>query len=108
MPPPTKHDLNHNEALRIYVLERDLHRCQWPGCGMADKVDVLFVLETIGQNEPVSQFYQNGITVCPKHMEIANLHEKMFGPLVYDLIQLVEFESDLKVHEKNYKDILRK
>ncbi|MBI2428585.1 MAG: hypothetical protein HYV29_07300 [Ignavibacteriales bacterium] len=37
----------------------------------------------------------------------ARLHDKAFGPLVYDLIQLVEFENDLKATEKMYKDLLK-
>jgi hypothetical protein len=40
-------------------------------------------------------------------METVNLHEKTFGPLIYDLIQLVEFEQDLHTTEKVYKNLLK-
>ena len=41
-------------------------------------------------------------------MDIVNLHDKAFGPLIFDLIQLVEFERDLDRTERTYKDILNK
>jgi hypothetical protein len=81
--------------------------CQWPGCGSALNIDVLFLIETensvAGGDAP---YYKNGVTLCPKHMEIVNLHDKAFGPLIFDLIQLVEFERDLQETEKVYKGIL--
>lgn len=107
MPPPTKHGPNFNEDMRKYIYQRDRMCCQWPGCGTTLNVDVLFVVETDNGGQTNSPFYKNGITLCPKHLEIVNLHDKAFGPLVYDLIQLVEFENDLKATEKMYKDLLK-
>ena len=105
---PNLHNANHNDAIRNYVMQRDNYRCQWPGCASKHKVEILFLLETSENELLTERFYQNGIMLCAKHMEIVNLHEKTFGPLVYDLIQLVEFESDLNETEKVYKDILKR
>ena len=81
--------------------------CQWPGCKSTDKIDVLFLVETDrGETEDIP-VYSNGITLCQKHMDTVNLHNKAFGPLIYDLIQLVEFENDLQATEKMYKEILK-
>jgi hypothetical protein len=91
-------------ALREYVLQRDKNVCQWPGCGKREDVDVLFILET-GQEENVDAF-QSGITLCRVHMDTVNLHEKTFGPLMYDLIRLVEFEQSLHDTEQTIKSIL--
>lgn len=107
MPPPTQHGPNFNEELRTYVFQRDKGCCQWPGCGNTYDVEVLFIVETENGGSQSSPFYKNGITFCQKHLDIVNLHDKAFGPLVYDLIQLVEFENDLKATEKMYKDLLR-
>jgi hypothetical protein len=107
MPPPKTHGPNHNEDIRRYVLLRDKKCCQWPGCGASMVIDVLFVVETSNGGEKESPFYKNGIALCPKHMETVNLHEKTFGPLIYDLIQLVEFEQDLHTTEKVYKNLLK-
>ncbi len=94
-----------NDRLRAYIVERDHSKCRWPGCGSNDELEVLFITEDDGTQEqpPV---YQNGITLCAKHKEVVMLQEKMFAPLVYDLIQLVEFEHDLVLTEKTYKEIL--
>ncbi|MCX6139158.1 MAG: hypothetical protein NTV54_16880 [Ignavibacteriales bacterium] len=91
-------------VLREYVLQRDKNICQWPGCGRKENVDVLFILET-GHDENVEGF-QNGITLCRVHMDTVNLHEKTFGPLMYDLIRLVEFEQNLHDTEQTIKSIL--
>jgi hypothetical protein len=107
MAPPKKNDQTHNEEIRSYVLTRDKHVCQWPGCGNTTKVEVLFLLETDASGRGDSSFYKNGVTLCPKHLELVNLHDKAFGPLIYDLIQLVEFEIDLNQTEKVYKEILK-
>jgi hypothetical protein len=109
MPPPTNNTHRHNDDVRQYVLRRDNKCCQWPGCGSALNIDVLFLIETEGA--PASSgslFYKNGVTLCPKHMDIVNLHDKAFAPLIFDLIQLVEFERDLQETEKVYKGILSK
>ena len=107
MAPPDKNIPAHNNEMRKYVLKRDNMCCQWPGCGSAVNVDVLFLIETEnGNSSESSLFYKNGVTLCPKHMEIVNLHDKAFGPLIFDLIQLVEFERDLQETEKVYKEIL--
>ena len=99
----------HNEEMRKYVLKRDKMCCQWPGCGSTLNIDVLFLIETENGNPPESApMYKNGVTLCPKHMEIVNLHDKAFAPLIFDLIQLVEFERDLQETEKVYKEILNK
>jgi hypothetical protein len=34
------------------------------------------------------------------------MHEKTFAPLIYDLIQLVEFENELILTERTVKGIL--
>lgn len=109
MPPPTGNTFSHNDDVRKYVLKRDHLSCQWPGCGSIQNVDVLFLVETEhGQPAPTAPVYKNGVTLCPKHMEIVNLHDKAFGPLIFDLIQLVEFERDLVETEKVYKGILNR
>lgn len=109
MAPPNKKKPAHNEEMRRYVLKRDNMCCQWPGCGNTLSIDVLFLVETEnGSPEGNSPFYKNGVTLCQRHMEIVNLHDKAFGPLIYDLIQLVEFERDLQETEKVYKDLLSK
>ncbi|MCK9409135.1 MAG: hypothetical protein WCX28_14340 [Bacteriovoracaceae bacterium] len=109
MPPPTNNKPTHNEEMRKYVLRRDNMCCQWPGCGSTLNIDVLFLIETEnGSSTKDSLFYKNGVTLCPKHMEIVNLHDKAFGPLIFDLIQLVEFERDLQETEKVYKELLSK
>ncbi|MHB1050316.1 MAG: hypothetical protein ACYC09_09580 [Bacteroidota bacterium] len=107
MPPPTTYGPEHNDDVRKYVLRRDRNACQWPGCGASMVVDVLFVVETNNGGQKESPYYKNGITLCTKHMEMVNLHEKAFGPLIYDLIQLVEFEQDLHTTEKVYKNLLK-
>jgi hypothetical protein len=107
MAPPKKNITIHNEEMRKYVLNRDNKCCQWPGCGTTMGIDVLFLIETEnGDTKERSRKYKNGITLCSKHMDIVNLHDKAFGPLVFDLIQLVEFERDLQETEKVYKEIL--
>jgi len=109
MAPPNKNIPTHNEEMRKYVLKRDNKCCQWPGCGSSVSIDVLFLIET-ENGDPSAQaaMYKNGVTLCPKHMEIVNLHDKAFGPLIFDLIQLVEFERDLQETEKVYKELLNK
>lgn len=107
MAPPYKNSPLHNDEMRKYVLKRDKMCCQWPGCGSTLNIDVLFLIETENGNSPDgSMYYKNGVTLCPKHMEIVNLHDKAFGPLIFDLIQLVEFERDLQETEKVYKELL--
>ena len=107
MIPPLSHGPNHNDNIRQYVYKRDRMCCQWPGCGDTLNADVLFLIETEnGQHQDPPQ-YKNGITLCPKHMEMVNLHDKAFGPLIFDLIQLIEFENDLRTTEKMYKDLLK-
>ncbi|MEI7906753.1 MAG: hypothetical protein WCI84_05290 [Bacteroidota bacterium] len=107
MATPKKNKSTHNEEIRTYVLKRDNKRCQWPGCGSMPDTEVLFLIETENGNPAAgSQKYKNGVTLCPKHMEIVNLHDKAFGPLIFDLIQLVEFERDLQETEKLYKELL--
>lgn len=108
MPPPKLNNAEHNDDMRRYVLRRDKNCCQWPGCGSAGDVDVLFLIETEREADAGTAMYKNGITLCPKHMETVNLHDKAFGPLVFDLIQLVEFENDLQATEKMYKEILKR
>ncbi|MFA5832445.1 MAG: hypothetical protein WDA22_03105 [Bacteroidota bacterium] len=109
MAPPNKNTPKRNEEMRKYVLRRDKMCCQWPGCGSTLNIDVLFLIETDNETPPDnSLFYKNGVTLCPKHMEIVNLHDKAFGPLIFDLIQLVEFERDLQETEKEYKELLSK
>ena len=104
---PNKKNVRSNGEVRLHVLQRDHQACQWPGCKSTENVDVLFLVETDKrQNEDVP-VYSNGITLCQQHMDIVNLHDKAFGPLVYDLIQLVEFENDLQATEKMYKAILK-
>ena len=34
------------------------------------------------------------------------MHDKTFAPLIYDLIQLVEFENELNITEKTFKGLL--
>jgi hypothetical protein len=68
---------------------------------------VLFIVETNDTNEGQRPVYDNGVMLCPKHMEMVNLHGKTFGPLIYDLIRLVEFENDLEETEQIVKDILK-
>ncbi len=109
MPPPSNRHSSHNDDIRRYVLQRDKKCCQWPGCGSASGIDVLFLIETEnGSPAQGETLYKNGVTLCPKHMDIVNLHDKAFGPLIFDLIQLVEFERDLDRTERTYKDILNK
>lgn len=109
MPPPNNNKPTHNDEVRKYVLRRDNMCCQWPGCGSALNIDVLFLIETDAVAMPKgSPHYKNGVTLCPKHMEIVNLHDKAFAPLIFDLIQLVEFERDLQETEKVFKGILNK
>lgn len=91
-------------VLREYVFRRDKNSCQWPGCGVQDGVDVLFILED--EKEKEGERFQNGITLCRAHMDIVNLHDKTFGPLMYDLIRLVEFEQNLQDTEQTIKSIL--
>ncbi|MFA6468038.1 MAG: hypothetical protein WCW35_04010 [Bacteroidota bacterium] len=106
---PNQKKPSHNEKIREYVMKRDNRCCQWPGCGSTLNVDVLFLIETDNGNpSDAPLLYKNGVTLCPKHMEIVNLHDKAFGPLIFDLIQLVEFERDLQETEKVYKEILNK
>ncbi|KAB2922023.1 MAG: hypothetical protein F9K22_12710 [Bacteroidetes bacterium] len=107
MPPPTTYGPDHNDEIRRYVLRRDRQTCQWPGCGATQHADVLFMIETDNGGRNESPFYKNGLLLCPKHMEMVNLHDKAFGPLIYDLIQLIEFEQDLQTTEKVYKDLLK-
>ncbi|MFA6541590.1 MAG: hypothetical protein WCT99_08300 [Bacteroidota bacterium] len=107
MPPPKLNSATHNDDMRQYVLRRDKNCCQWPGCGSVNEVDVLFLIETERDADAGAPTYKNGITLCPKHMDTVNLHDKAFGPLVFDLIQLVEFENDLQATEKIVKDLLR-
>jgi len=102
MPIPTN---DKDNVLRAYILARDKHRCQWPGCADPESPEVLLLVESNGRGED-HDVLQNGITFCKKHMEIVMLHEGTFAPLVYDLIRLVEFENDLKITEKTYKGIL--
>jgi hypothetical protein len=99
MPSPSTHIPNQNELLRAYILERDHLRCQWPGCGAATATEVLFIVEN-GKNE------ENGVTLCRKHLDTVMMHEKTFAPLIYDLIQLVEFENELTLTERTVKGIL--
>lgn len=109
MPPPNNKKPTHNDEVRKYVLGRDNMCCQWPGCGSTLNIDVLFLIESETVPAPKgSPLYKNGVTLCPKHMEIVNLHDKAFAPLIFDLIQLVEFERDLQETEKVYKGILNK
>lgn len=105
MPPPRTNSSNQNELLRAYVLERDRLRCQWPGCGAAEAPEVLFIVEN-GQNQENGQQYQNGVTLCRKHLDTVMMHDKTFAPLIYDLIQLVEFENELNITEKTFKGLL--
>jgi len=105
MPPPQTNSSNQNELLRAYVLERDHVRCQWPGCGTTSSPEVLFIVEN-GQNQENGQRYQNGVTLCRKHLDTVMMHDKTFAPLIYDLIQLVEFEKELNITEKTFKGIL--
>lgn len=105
MPPPNTNGPNQNELLRSYVLERDHLRCQWPGCGATTAPEVLFIMEN-GLNQENGQQYQNGVTLCRKHLDMVMMHEKIFAPLVYDLIQLVEFENELIIAERTVKGIL--
>jgi hypothetical protein len=105
MPPPSTHSPNQNELLRAYILERDHLRCQWPGCGVATAPEVLFIVEN-GKNEENGERYQNGVTLCRKHLDTVMMHEKTFAPLIYDLIQLVEFENELILTERTVKGIL--
>ncbi len=107
MTPPKLNSSTHNDDIRRYVLERDKSICQWPGCGSTRNIDVLFIVETNNHGESDTPMYKNGITLCSKHMDTVNLHDKAFGPLVFDLIQLVEFENDLQATEKIVKDLLR-
>ena len=92
MSPSKKENPAHNEDIRRYVLKRDKMLCQWPGCGSSTNIDVLFLVETANGRTEENPIYNNGVTLCPKHMEIVNLHDKAFGQLIFDLIQLVEFE----------------
>jgi hypothetical protein len=96
---------NKDNVLRTYVLTRDKHRCQWPGCADSEGTEVLLIVESDGHGEE-HDISQNGITLCRKHLEIVMLHEGTFAPLIYDIIRLVEFENDLKITEKTYKGIL--
>jgi hypothetical protein len=107
MPPPFTFGPNHNEDIRRYVMKRDKMCCQWPGCGSTLGVEVLFMIEEESKPKREKPYYANGITLCPKHMEMVNLHDKAFGPLVFDLIQLIEFENDLQETERVYKEILK-
>lgn len=93
-----------NELVRAYVLARDKHRCQWPGCGDANDIQVLLVKERNGK-ENDGQF-DNGITFCRRHIDMVMLDDKTFAPLVFDLLQLVEFENDLRLTERTYKGLL--
>jgi hypothetical protein len=106
MPPPNRNTPAHNEDIRKYVLKRDKMSCQWPGCGSSMNIDVLFLVDTETGREDEKPYYNNGVTLCPKHMDMVNLHDKAFAPLIFDLIQLVEFETDLQATEKMYKEIL--
>lgn len=108
MAPPKKNIPGQNDKMRSYVLTRDKQTCQWPGCGSTQTIDVLFLVETDYGTAPERPVYNNGITLCTKHLEIVNLHDKAFGPLIYDLIQLVEFENDLHATERMVKEILNK
>ncbi len=105
MPPPSTQAPNQNELLRTYVLERDHLRCQWPGCGSETAPEVLFIVEN-GKNKENGDGYQNGVTLCRKHLDTVMMHEKTFAPLIYDLIQLVEFENELILTERTVKGIL--
>lgn len=107
MAPPNRNNIpTHNEEIRKYVLKRDKMSCQWPGCGSTLNIEVLFLVEAENDSSNEKPIYNNGITLCPRHMEIVNLHDKAFAPLIFDLIQLVEFENDLQATEKMYKDLL--
>lgn len=107
MPPPNTYGPNHNEDIRQYVIHRDKVCCQWPGCGDTLNVEVLFIIDEGTPQKNEKPFYANGISLCPKHMDTVNLHDKAFGPLIYDLVQLIEFENDLKVTERVYKELLK-
>ena len=107
MPPPQKHGPHFTEDLRRYVMKRDRMCCQWPGCGSTVNVEVLFIVEKNGKVKKGNTYYSNGVLLCAKHMDLANLHDKAFGPLIFDLIQLVEFENDLQENERTYKEILK-
>jgi hypothetical protein len=106
MIPPISHGQNHNEEIRQYVYKRDKMCCQWPGCASASNIDILFLIENENGHKKDQPKFKNGILLCTKHLEIVNLHEKAFGPLIFDLIQLIEFEHDLHATEKMYKNIL--
>ncbi len=104
-----QHIHRNNDELRKYVLKRDNMCCQWPGCGNTLKIDVLFLVENEnGAEQGGIRQYKNGVTLCAKHLEIVNLHDKTFGPLIFDLIQLVEFERELQKTEMVYRGILNK
>jgi hypothetical protein len=70
-----------------------------------EEIDVLFIVESVAGGGEAGVF-QNGITLCRQHLEIVNLHEKTFGPLIYDLIRLVEFEGELREAERTIKGFL--
>ncbi|MDD8018546.1 MAG: hypothetical protein PHP42_09255 [Bacteroidota bacterium] len=107
MPPPKQNGPAHNEEIRHYVMNRDHQTCQWPGCGSNVGADVLFLVETDSEQTSSHTNYKNGVTLCLKHMDMVNLHDKAFGPLIFDLIQLVEFENDLQETERVYKSLLK-
>jgi hypothetical protein len=96
---------NQMNELKAIILQRDRSRCQWPGCGVREEIDVLFIVESVPGGGEAGVF-ENGITLCRQHMDIVNLHEKTFGPLIYDLIRLVEFESELREAERTIKGFL--
>lgn len=57
---------------RNAVLERDGHKCQWPGCNCTSNLEVHHI-RRYSENNHLRHEKFNGITLCEVH------HKKIFG-----------------------------
>lgn len=77
---------------RLYVLERDGHRCQYPGCDKDDKLQVHHI-KKFSKNKHLKTDKLNGISLCEGcHRKIYNKEE------LYEFL----FFNTVLANEKKY------
>jgi 5-methylcytosine-specific restriction endonuclease McrA len=85
---------------RATILARDGHRCQYPGCGLSEKLEVHHIKKhAVYKHLRLEPF--NGITLCEKHHSLVTGQEGRYELFFFKINMSKQKQLELRIESKN-------
>ena len=85
---------------RKEVLQRDGHKCQWPGCNITKELEVHHIRK-FADNKHLKTAVFNGISLCKKHHRGIHSKEEMYELLFSKIVEDQIKKNAEKENRKN-------